>query len=131
MLFAIPLHDRIIDATLFCRVMFQKWRGQTLKSVLDGLRDKKRLRQEVDDEKQSKKNQVVDENIALNEMTVQRRIMLKYQKQMIKWDEVKHKKDLFELKKDEYNKWTIPQLRDILLLKRVLKMEHYQQQIKN
>ena len=95
------------------------------------MRDKKRLRQEADDEKQSKRNQVADENIALNEMAVKRRIMLKYQKQMIKWDEVKHKKDLFELKKDEYNKWTIPQLRDILLLKRVLKMEHYQQQIKN
>ena len=49
---------------------------------------------------------------------------------MIKWEDVKHKKDLFELKKDEYNKWTIPQLCNILFLKRVLKMEHYQQQIK-
>ena len=42
---------------------------------------------------------------------------------MIKWEEVKHKEDLLELKKDEFNKLTIPQLRDVLFLK-VLKMEH-------
>ena len=32
-------------------------------------------------------------------MVVQRKIMLKYQKQIKKWEEVKHKKDLLELKK--------------------------------
>ena len=37
-------------------------------------------------------------------MVVQRKIMLKHQKQMIKWEEVKHKNNLLELKKDEYNK---------------------------
>ena len=36
---------------------------------------------------------------------------------MIKWEEVKHKEDLLELKKDEFNKLTIPQLRDVLFFK--------------
>ena len=32
---------------------------------------------------------------------------------MKKWEEVKHKKDLLELKKNEFNKWTLSQLKDM------------------
>ena len=43
---------------------------------------------------------------------------------MKRWEEVKHKKDLLKLKKDEYHKWTSSQLKDVLFFKKVLKMEH-------
>ena len=49
--------------------------------------------------KNNKKKQVNDEDIALNEMVVKRKITLKDQKQMKKWEEVKHKNNLLELKK--------------------------------
>ena len=41
--------------------------------------------------------------------------MLKHQKQIKRWEEVKHKKNSIEFKKDEYNKWIIAQLKEILL----------------
>ena len=60
--------------------MLQNGEFRLSKSVLDGLKDRKRLRQEVDDKKRSKRKHRADENIDLNEMVVQRRIILKHQK---------------------------------------------------
>ena len=51
-------------------------------------------------------------------MLVQRKIILKHQKQTKKWEETKHKKDLLTLKKNEFNKLTLPQLKDKLYLKK-------------
>ena len=59
-------------------------------------------------------------------MVVQRKRMLKYQKQMKKCEEVTHKKDLLELKKNENNKQSVPQLKD-MFKKKVPKMDHCQQ----
>ena len=59
--------------------MFQNGEFRLSKSVLDGLKDRKRLRQEVDDKKSKRKHRA-DKNIDLNEMVVQRRIILKHQK---------------------------------------------------
>ena len=58
--------------------MFHNGEFRLGKSVLDGLKDRKRLKQEVDDKKRSKRKQRADENIDLNEMAVQRRIILKH-----------------------------------------------------
>ena len=49
--------------------------------------------------KKIKRKQVANKKITLNEMVLQRKIMLKYQKQIKKWEEVKYKKDLLEFKK--------------------------------
>ena len=81
-------------------IRFGKW-------ALDRLKDRKRIRQVAYDEKQSKRKQVADEKITLNEIVVQRKIMLKHRKQIKKWEEVKHKNDLLQLKISECNKWTI------------------------
>ena len=59
--------------------MFHNGEFRLSKSVLDGLKDRKRLRQEVDDKKSKRKHRA-DKNIDLNEMVVQRRIILKHQK---------------------------------------------------
>ena len=52
--------------------------------------------------------------IALNKMVVQGKMILKHQKKMKKWEKVKHKKYLFELKKNKFKKWTFPQLKGVL-----------------
>ena len=43
--------------------MFHNGEFRLGKSVLDGLKDRKRLKQEVDDKKRSKRKQRADENI--------------------------------------------------------------------
>ena len=58
---------------------------------------------------------IADKNIVLNEMVVQRKIILKYQRQMKNWEQVKHNYDLLELKKDKYNQWSHSQLNNMLL----------------
>ena len=56
---------------------------------------------------------MANEKIPLNEIVVQRKIILKNQKEMTKWGEVKNKKYLIELKKNEFNKWVLPQFKDV------------------
>ena len=54
--------------------------------------------------------------IALYKMVVQGKMILKHQKKMKKWEKVKHKKYLLELKKNKFKKWTFPQLKGVLFL---------------